>query len=272
MDISARAWLIVIGTLLIVAVLLDGYRRMRRSKLGSFKNTPRYEEDVFSTELPNGGARVVGADPDEYYDDGLFDGNSQSDHEPDYQYDGHDQDHVEHKRSIASQSVVRPSTPSAPPRVRQQSANVSSDVDDQIEELYVVNVISRDGGNFHPDFLLQLLLDSDLEFGDMDIFHRYNEKSKQLEFSVANAVEPGYFMIDNMEECMTPGLSFFMTLPGSETPLITYDAMLDCASEIAIQLDADIKDSEHNLLTSQIIMHDRQRIEEYIRRSYRSVT
>ena len=73
MDISVRDWMIIIGVLLIVAVLLDGYRRMRGDpKRVRVSLTPvpaasgNGEEDVLMRgELPNGGARVIGRDEDD---------------------------------------------------------------------------------------------------------------------------------------------------------------------------------------------------------------
>ena len=62
MEISVRDWMIIIGVLLIVAVLLDGYRRMRdpnRIRVSLTKVPDGPEDDVgVSHELPNGGARV----------------------------------------------------------------------------------------------------------------------------------------------------------------------------------------------------------------------
>ncbi|MEM0955026.1 MAG: cell division protein ZipA [Pseudomonadota bacterium] len=81
MDISVRDWMIIIGVLLIVAVLLDGYRRMRdpnRIRM-SLTQVPEGGEDdaTMSRELPNGGARVksrVTADGDRDGDDEISDG------------------------------------------------------------------------------------------------------------------------------------------------------------------------------------------------------
>jgi cell division protein ZipA len=67
MDFGMREWLTVIIILLIVGVLLDGWRRMRQSKqesirmsLSMHKGTERDELMEYGSELPNGGARVVG--------------------------------------------------------------------------------------------------------------------------------------------------------------------------------------------------------------------
>ena len=63
---SVRDWMIIIGLLLIVAVLLDGYRRMRdprriRVSLKRVPDGPEADKHV-SSELPNGGARVLNRD------------------------------------------------------------------------------------------------------------------------------------------------------------------------------------------------------------------
>jgi cell division protein ZipA len=64
MELGVRDWMIIIGVLLIVAVLLDGYRRMRdpnriRVALAPVPESEEGDDDiVVSHELPNGGARV----------------------------------------------------------------------------------------------------------------------------------------------------------------------------------------------------------------------
>lgn len=61
-----REWLTVIIVLLIIGVLLDGWRRMRLSKRQAIKmsrNISKTDEGIpetYGSELPNGGARVVG--------------------------------------------------------------------------------------------------------------------------------------------------------------------------------------------------------------------
>lgn len=72
-------WLTAIIVLLIIAILIDGYRRRNRNRLGvspALKKRqrslePAYEDEIeeppsYSSELPNGGARVIGfRDPSE---------------------------------------------------------------------------------------------------------------------------------------------------------------------------------------------------------------
>ena len=71
LDLGIRGWMIIIGVLLILAVLLDGYRRMRSDRYGKIRMSmkmggtvePGFDDDAddedFNSELPNGGARVV---------------------------------------------------------------------------------------------------------------------------------------------------------------------------------------------------------------------
>lgn len=65
---SLREWLIAIGTLVIIGIVVDGVRRMRRARKESMaissgmgadelKESPL--DDDFNPELPNGGARTV---------------------------------------------------------------------------------------------------------------------------------------------------------------------------------------------------------------------
>ena len=66
MEFAMREWLTVIIVLLILGVLLDGWRRMRQSRGQSikmsrtmYKGVDKDDLDAFGSELPNGGARVV---------------------------------------------------------------------------------------------------------------------------------------------------------------------------------------------------------------------
>jgi len=66
MELGGREILIALGALLIVAILLDGFRRVRRAGKGKLRvkrrRQPIFEGDdleEFGSELPGGGARVV---------------------------------------------------------------------------------------------------------------------------------------------------------------------------------------------------------------------
>ena len=98
------------------------------------------------------------------------------------------------------------------------------------------HLIARRPDRFDGQAMLRLLLESGLRYGDMHIFHRHRETAGQerLEFSVANAVEPGTFDIDTMEEEQFAGITFFMKLPGPGEPLGALDRMLSVGRNIPL--------------------------------------
>ncbi len=81
-------------------------------------------------------------------------------------------------------------------------------------EVIVINVLARNGAKFGGTDLVEAFLRNGLKFGDMNIFHRMQPASKEVQFSVASAVEPGTFDLSAMEVFKTPGVSFFMRMPG----------------------------------------------------------
>jgi len=68
MEFGLREWLTIFVGLLIVGIVLDGWRRMRASKVGSIKMSRSVgkgvemadDDDDYGSELPNGPSRVVG--------------------------------------------------------------------------------------------------------------------------------------------------------------------------------------------------------------------
>ena len=135
-------------------------------------------------------------------------------------------------------------------------------------EVIVFHLISRRPDRFDGQALLRMLLEGGLRYGDMQIFHRHRDTAagEQLEFSVANAVEPGTFDIDTMEDEGFAGITFFMKLPGPSEPLASLDRMLSIGRRLAQELDGDLKDEQHSVLTPQTMEHLRQRVQEFERR------
>jgi cell division protein ZipA len=79
-------------------------------------------------------------------------------------------------------------------------------------------------------------------------------------------MQPGVFDIDNMTDMATPGLVFFLTLPGPEDMMQAYDYMLETAQAVARNLGADVLDESRSVLTRQTMEHSRQLIRELERR------
>ena len=101
----------------------------------------------------------------------------------------------------------------------------------------------------------------DLHFGDMQIYHRFTLGSrKQSLFSVANIVDPGTFLPAELISMKTPGVLLFARLPGPVNGLAVLDAMLDCARQMAEQLDGVVCDEQRQPLTEQTLEALRSRI------------
>ena len=132
----------------------------------------------------------------------------------------------------------------------------------------MLNVVARNPDGFRGDDILHILLACDLRFGEMSFFHRHELEAGRgaIQFSVANMMQPGVFDIDNMADMTTPGLVFFVTLPGPEDMMMAFDYMLETAQAVARNLGGDVLDESRSVLTKQTMEHSRQRIRDLERR------
>ncbi|MFK8020120.1 MAG: cell division protein ZipA [Pseudomonadales bacterium] len=136
------------------------------------------------------------------------------------------------------------------------------------EEFLAVYVLAKNEDGFNGADLLQILLACDLRFGKRNIFHRHEYKNGTgpVQFSMANIVEPGVFDLNTIESFQTPGVCFFLSLPGPEDPLKAFDYMVETANCIVRNLDGDLKDEVRSAMTTQTLSHYRQRVQEFERR------
>lgn len=136
------------------------------------------------------------------------------------------------------------------------------------KEVFVINVDSRNPEGFRGADLKRLFEACGLELGDMDIYHRHENDDTEtpVQFSVANAVEPGTFRAEAMEAMSTPAISFFMSLPGPTDSLQAYDFMIETAQCVVRNLGGDLKDERRSVVTGQTIEHGRQRVREFERK------
>ncbi|WP_434458563.1 cell division protein ZipA [Stutzerimonas urumqiensis] len=270
MDIGLREWLIVIGIIVIAGILFDGWRRMRGSK-GKLKfkldrslAETGGDDDDAPTEIL-GPARIINRPTQEPTLDeqdlpslSAREGSKRRTPEP---RQGHLNLGVD-ERAAKDEPIIELDedepfeTKEAP---REQAP---------VEEVLVINVIARDSTGFRGPALLQNILESGLRFGEMDIFHRHESMAGNGEvlFSMANAVKPGTFDLDDIDHFTTPAVSFFLGLPGPRHPKQAFDVMVAAARKLASELNGELKDDQRSVLTAQTIEHYRQRIAEFERR------
>ncbi|MCH8497186.1 MAG: cell division protein ZipA [Marinobacter sp.] len=337
---SVREWLIAIGTLVIVGIVVDGYRRMRRARKDALtissgmgaddlEGSPLDED--YNPELPNGGARPV--DPERYQrrergqspftkvppkptrpviadkvperftpveeDFGSEQGFSALDDEPLLEdatlgearpvpAESADTDFLWAERTQAPAETAMPELlePAAEADEPVSNATITPEVAapapvaasvpqrplagtnrPQAQEVIVINVHAREG-RFPGEALAKLLTVCGLEHGDMDILHRHeeNDTTTPVQFSVANAVAPGTFNVDDTSTFATPGISFFMSLPGPSNAMQAFDYMLETAQCVVKNFGGELKDERRSVMTAQTIEHCRNRIREYERK------
>jgi cell division protein ZipA len=152
---------------------------------------------------------------------------------------------------------------------RQEKKRASpSNTSQQEHEVIVINVDAPAGKSFSGAAIKNLLEACGMKHGDMSIFHRHEEDDllSPIQFSVANAVEPGYFDPEKLESIQTPGVSFFMSIPGPKDYLKAFEFMNETAKCFAENLHGDLKDENRSVLTAQTVEHNRQRIREFERK------
>jgi cell division protein ZipA len=341
MELSVREWTIIVGVLLILAVFLDGYRRVRNERSNRIRVT--LSKQVFNhhvetvvadaptaanPELPNGGARVIAkqrnqdlhlreavpvliepvqmaaaqeqAATDSDAEDGFpLEAMTAADTDA-IPADDRSIHQASEQLSTASQPAAQPNpaarqrAAAAEPAVAEAPASkrlwgkkskhheveqsyLDEMVDDMVEEqrkpvepqeVLVVNVLSKDKGGFNGPDLLQILLACDLRFGKMQIFHRFENANGRgpIQFSLANLLEPGTFDLDAIDSFCTPGVSFFLTLPGPQQSLTAFNYMIETAQVLVRNLNAELRDDAHSVMTAQTIEHCRQRIRDFERK------
>lgn len=138
----------------------------------------------------------------------------------------------------------------------------------EAQEVVVINVLAKADENFTGPRLKALFEACGLEHGDMDIYHRHEQSdtTSPVQFSVASAVEPGTFKPDDMPGLSTPGISFFMSMPGPTNSMQAFEFMLETAQCVVRNLGGELKDERRSVMTPQTIEHCRQRIREFERK------
>ncbi len=346
MEFSVREWTIIVGVLLIVAVFLDGYRRVRNERSNRIRvslskqvfnqssNTSSASDvsDATNPELPNGGARVIGKrrddlrlqqsvpvliepvavepiipeptfeesvhefEPEPFVAENLVEESVAEEQldafasepvveslqteelvdedEEVQQREEHDDSPVDVLNLFdAAQPEPKLESPLKPLRnffARKDSIVVAEPEPEQAEtqEVLAIYVLSKDPEGFKGPDLLQLLLACDMRFGKKNIFHRYEKANAKgaIQFSLANIVEPGTFNLDAIDSFTTPGVSFFLSLPGPEKPLTAFNYMVETAQVLVRHLHAELRDDAHSVMTAQTLEHCRQRIRDFERK------
>lgn len=165
-------------------------------------------------------------------------------------------------KAVSTASRVASSQPAA------NQAIDDAGKDEGIGELIVIQLLAPEGERFAGNVLFATLRQHGLKFGEQNIFHRIPSDQTQPTFSVVNIVKPGFFDLAAIEEFSTPGVAFFMTLPGPADPLTAFDDMIRIARRLCGALNGRLVDDSRSQLTGQTVAHLRENVARFRLRSY----
>jgi len=272
MELTIRDWMVIAGVLLIFAVLLDAYRRVRKERKSGVRvklvepeeGNSRDADLSLHKELPNGGARVVRRD--DLLRAARHSPTTKSEKVGELSKVASPELAVEEVELVSGMSASdEPQNIDWLEGLDKEATRLPRQID---PEVFMLNVVARSPSGFKGEDILHILLACDLRFGDMSFFHRHEQEAGRgpIQFSVANMMQPGVFDIDNMSDFNTPGLVFFLTLPGPEDMMQAFDYMMETAHAVARNLDGDVLDESRSVITKQTLEHSRQKIRDLERR------
>ncbi len=246
--------LLVVGIVVILFVLWDSKRR-RVTQRDSQENVSAEEVEEFYQQRDGSGYDVLGVGLSRIVttEDELVANRS-------------DDVALEQESLVASRDDDLQSVDSDIDKTERQPKQSSSRVLQQPDLIVSITLLSKQE-SFNGEKLLHCMLSRGLRFGDMDIFHRHKHTSGEgpIQFSLANALKPGTFNLDDMNSFKTRAVTLFMILPGPQEPLKAYELMLETAQHLATELDGQLLDDTKSALTQQTVQHFKEQIVDFER-------
>ena len=259
-----REVLIVVGVLVILAIILDGARRIKRNRYenlqmssrklrkSSVQDVTREELDALeASQFPSGRARVIGIRDEgdiQQVEDSLRRSNGFGfDREPEQEVFDLDNSIYERQRAELTQQTQ--------PQKSAEKPNT------QPEEVLVIHLMASKGEKVAGQQLLDAVLSAGLRYGAMKIFHRHlsDDGSGPVLFSMANLVNPGTFDLNTMSDLEVPGVTLFMALDDIEDPVDALNIMIEAVDSIVGDLKLNVMDESRSSMTRNTIDHYRQR-------------
>lgn len=149
---------------------------------------------------------------------------------------------------------------------KQTDASFTAVDDSRVESgtetlLIVLNIMSEKGHVFSGENIHAVMSTAGLVHGEHQIYHYL--KDGVAVFSIANAVEPGFFELDKLDSIATPGLAVFLQLPGPVECRQAFDTLLEVSQQLAEALAGNVCDENRNVLSAQTITHLKDKVETY---------
>ena len=130
------------------------------------------------------------------------------------------------------------------------------------DRVITIRLIPRGDDELSTERAVVALTGAGLKHGRYGIFHR-EDATGETAFSVASLTEPGTFDLANLHETTIAGLTFFVVLPGMGDPVARFDAMVETARALSVELAADLHDERGSSWSVQRERYLREEIIEY---------
>jgi cell division protein ZipA len=130
-----------------------------------------------------------------------------------------------------------------------------------LDRIVALRLVPR-AGELLAERAIGALRNAGLEHGRYSIFHRQLGSNREG-FSVASLTEPGSFDLEHIADTTIAGLSFFVVLPGQGDPVARFDAMVETARRLSVELSADLFDEQGSSWSSQRERYLREELIEY---------
>ena len=154
---------------------------------------------------------------------------------------------------------LRPPLPESPSLV--ETVSEEEKARPRPDRIVALRLVPR-GEELPSERAVTALRNAGLEHGRYAIFHRQLGSNREG-FSVASLTEPGSFDLDHLGDSTIAGLSFFVVLPGTGDPVARFDAMVETARALSVELAADLFDERGSSWSSQRERYLREELIEY---------
>lgn len=274
--IGPREVLIAVGLLVLVAVVLDGARRIKQHryenlhmssrKLQKNSRTGELEDPLNDSQFPSGGSRLVGIRDEKDIQQVEENLRRALENKPDFGAKKPQQEQFElnedstsrgRSSSESSDSSNRPNTSRSEKPAVAEPAKVAP----VQQQILVVHLMAPKGELLNGQQLQEAALEVGLRYGESKIFQRHlsEDGAGEVLFSMANLVNPGTFDLKTIDQMTTPGVTLFMALDDIEDPVSAFDIMIQSVDSMSAALGLSVLDETRSSITRQTIDHYRQR-------------
>lgn len=152
-------------------------------------------------------------------------------------------------------------TPKNTIQEKETSVAPEDSVETYEDDLIVVHVEAKSAFFMGSD-LLKVINQQQLKFGDMNIYHAYDETGEII-FSMSNMLQPGHFEPDHIADMRTPGVILFMQLSLVNDSVNAFERLYHCAEVLARELDARLTSANRHGVSDQDVSAFRKKAEYY---------